>query len=1131
MAPWLLRSILRILNAWIMLAFMVCSPTAMTTARAFSEHSLQDDLGLESDQLSGALGRDINLAASAQSDQPSASSISESPQSPPASPTAKDSLRGLNREVVRLYQQGKYGEALGHALSTCETARHDLDEDDPELEACLSNLALIYKARGQYGQAESLLKESLEMSRKTRGENNPDFVTGLNNLANLYADTGRYSEAEHLYLQSLEIIRANAGEASSFMVKGLNNLASLYKRMGNLVAVEPLYAKARDLLAAMPGDNQADLAVVLSNLAHHICLLGRYSEAESLYRQSLEISRKTLGEPHPQVARTLNNLGSLHEAMGRYAEAEPLYQEALAVLTASSGKESPDVAAVMNNLAGLFKTMGDHAKAEIFYRQATDIWRAVLGQDHPQFASGLSNLADLDYQIGDFAAAEQLYERALAIERSSLGEVHPDVALTLQNLAVLYKTTGRYQEAEPLYRQALEIWKTSLGDRHPNVALALHNLAALYHGMGRYAEAEPLYRQAIELRTATLGEDHPDVAGTANNLAALCAATSRENEALELMNRAQSINDHLIQNVAAIASESQRLQYLSRIRGEMDGFLSLISQSTPPSPTAVADGLDLVLRRKAIVAEAAAAERDAVLGGRYPDLVPRLRELTTLRLQIARKMMSGPGPEGPEAHRQLLDGWQAEKETLEVTLASRIPEIGLERRLREADRHAIVRALPRGANLVEFVRFDVFDFRAIAALGQPLWKPARYLAFVLAAGEPERVGMVDLGPAEPIDRMISDFRSEITGRPEAPAARGIAAKTEPMAASDIANRLRAAVLDPLIPGLQGQKQLFLAPDGDLYRLPFEALPLQPGRCLIDEVRISYVGVGRDLLRFGSVESTRTGLPLIVADPDYDLATDPQGVSKAPVQTSTPLRRELFQAVRQFDRLPGTRAEAERVAAMLGVKPVMGSPASKGRLAEAHSPRILHIATHGFFLPDPEHRSGQNGWEQDWPANRRNRATNPLVRSTENPLLRSGLALAGVNAWLQGRASPVDAGDGILTGEEASGLDLLSTELVVLSACETGLGDIRVGEGVFGLRRAFLLAGAKTLVMSLWMVPDTQTQMLMDRLYQRLLAGEPRADALREAQLAVKAEFPEPFYWAGFICQGDPAPLPARPQNP
>jgi len=226
----------------------------------------------------------------------------------------------------------------------------------------------------------------------------------------------------------------------------------------------------------------------------------------------------------------------------------------------------------------------------------------------------------------------------------------------------------------------------------------------------------------------------------------------------------------------------------------------------------------------------------------------------------------------------------------------------------------------------------------------------------------------------------------------------------------------------------------------------------------------------------------------------------------------------------FMRLPGTRVEGERIAAMLGVKALEGGSATKRSVENARSPRILHIATHGFFLPDQQRPSGGKEFQRDRGKTGAADLANPLSRGMENPLPRSGLVLAGANTWLQGKAISPEAEDGILTAENASGLELLFTDMVVLSACQTRLGDIKAGEGVFGLRGAFLLAGAKKLVMSLWKIPDEETRTLMEGFYRSVLEGRPRAEALREAQLEIKAASPEPLFWGAFISQGDPGAL-------
>ncbi|MEJ7636771.1 MAG: CHAT domain-containing protein [Singulisphaera sp.] len=412
--------------------------------------------------------------------------------------------------------------------------------------------------------------------------------------------------------------------------------------------------------------------------------------------------------------------------------------------------------------------------------------------------------------------------------------------------------------------------------------------------------------------------------------------------------------------------------------------------------------------------------------------------------------------------------------------------MNLETRMRAADRRAVALGLPGGAALVEFLRFEVHDFLAVPARGQPTWKPARYLAFVMSAGEPDDVRMVDLGEAEPIDRLIADYRAAITG--EAASRDMVKGPVSPARATEagVGSALRVAVFDGLTPALRGSTRLLLAPDGDLARLPFESLPRDDGRCLIDDYVISYLGCGRDVLRFGLVSTARPAEALVIADPDFDLEAN--GVPRQPHPTAgpspaprragfwsrlirrgrKPIRAEAQQATPQvppgpslgrrsrdmgrdrfhFDRLPGTRAEGERVAAMLGAQLWTGPDALEGRLKDGcRSPRILHLATHGFFLPDQQadpDRASRHCVTPGGPG----RLMGPLP---ENPLLRSGLALAGANTWLRSGNPPPDAEDGLLTAEDVCGLDLLDTDLAVLSACGTGLGVIRTGEGVFGLR--------------------------------------------------------------------------------
>ena len=857
---------------------------------------------------------------------------------------------------------------------------------------------------------------------------------------------------------------------------------------------------------------------------------------------------------------------------GRYVEAIQPVSQLRDLASQYLGEDHPDFATDLNNLAALYRLMGNYAQAEPLYKQAMEILRKALGEDHPDFATSLNNLAALYESMGNYAQAEPLYKQAMKIRRKALGENHPSFATSLNNLALLYYSMGNYAQAEPLYRQTMEIDRKAMGEDHPDFATRLKNRAGLYDSMGNYTQAEPLYRQAMKIRRKTLGEDHPSFATSLNNLAGLCIATNRETEALLLKEQAASIDDLMIGQVFSIGSESQRAAYLKKVRVNLESFLSLVSQHLSSSQAAINSAIELVLRRKAIGAEALAAQRDAVLSGRYPELKPELKDLINLRMEIAQKTLAGPGQEGLAEHQKTLSIWNKQKENLEAELARQIPEMNLEQKLKQIDRQAIASILPEGAALIEFVHFDVRDFKAVPAKGESSWKPARYLAFVISAGEPDNVQMIDLGEAKFTDKSIARFRDSVTGGPEDVysdrAATGSLPANEPMTdqstrptgvfsrllgyfkrpeqaetgrdlgvaseesvqvpGNENGVKLREAIFDKLKPALSRCKHLFISPDGELNLVPFEVLPNETGSFLIDDYHISYLGAGRDILRFVTESTAQPAGSLVIADPDFDLGLKE---SERLPQKGRPYgrqSRDLDRSSLHFGHLPGTQKEGNNISKMLGVKPWLKGNVLEARIKKYRSPRILHFATHGFFLKNQERDPNKEMRELDALGALGFAESGGMGRLSgldlENPLLRSGLALAGVNTWLKGQSPPSDAEDGLLTAEDVTGLDLLDTELVVLSACETGLGEVRTGEGVFGLRRSFVLAGADTLVMSLWKVPDQQARELMEEFYSRIIAGEPRAKALKNAQMSIRSKHPHPFYWGAFICQGDPGPL-------
>jgi CHAT domain-containing protein/tetratricopeptide (TPR) repeat protein len=970
---------------------------------------------------------------------------------------------------------------------------------------------------------------------------------------------GQFREALEQARQGWAFARRALGEEHQSAVRIRSWLGGLLQEMGDLEGARPHIEGVLANSRRVWGNDHPHVATGLNNLGTLLQGLGDLAAARTHLEEALAIRRRALGDSHPDVARSLVNLGRLLRAQGELAGARACLEEAVAIHRRVLGDDHPDTAKSVNSLGLLLRAIGDLAAARPCLEQAVAIQRRALGNDHPETAKSLDNLGGLLRESGEFEEARRCIEEAVAIFRRTLGTNHLDTATALNNLALLLWAMGGGRDNLAAARWSLEdavaVFRRVLGTDHPLTALGLNNLGGLALALGDRGAARPHFEQALAIRERVLGHDHPETAQSLHNLAVLEVISGRIDAAVALTERAAASDDRMIGQVFAGGSDQQRLLFLRKLRANLAGFLSAAWRHGADSPAAVRLAFDLVLRRKALGAEALAVQRDAILGGRHPHLRAAFDELTRLRQRIAQKVLAGPAAGEPlSAHEQTLDRWRQEQERREAALAQELPELGLEQQFRKADRRAVALALPAGVALVEFVRFDVFDFDAVPARGDPQWQPARYLAFVLPAGEPEQVRMIDLGEASPIDQMIADFRAVITTPPwdrPAPAQKAPSpsagsmwgwlsglwkrgergqkphAEDEESAAAPgsppradlpaVATELRQRVFDPLLPALGEHTQLWLSPDGDLARLPFEVLPARErGRLLLDVYRISYLATGRDALRCGQPALRQPGPPVVVADPDFDLSPTPASAGK----TEPPRRSQDAGQLQPVARLPGTRLEGERLAGLLGVRPVLDSAALDQPLKAIRSPRILHLATHGFFLDDQQLDPAAPWGHPGVP--------DLVVRTGfENPLLRSGLLLAGFNGWLgQGRPAtpPAPAEDGMLTAEDVTSMDLLDTELAVLSACETGLGQIHVGEGVFGLRRAFAVAGARTLVMSLWRVPDQQTQELMVDFYQRVLKGEARAEALRQAQQAVRTRHADPYYWGAFICQGDPGPL-------
>ncbi|MDC0711014.1 tetratricopeptide repeat protein [Stigmatella sp. ncwal1] len=1010
------------------------------------------------------------------------------------------STQGLSDKAKPLFQR---------ALDIREVS---LGKNHPDVATSLHNLANLYSAQGLYDQAEPLFQRALDIRETSLGKNHPLVASSLKNLGSLYSAQGLYGKAEPLYKRALDIYEASLGKNHPDVAQSLNVLAALYYAQGSYGQAEPLFQRALNIQEVSLGENHPLVAPTLNNLAILYFAQGLYSRAEPLYQRALDIQETSLGKTHPDVAASLNNLALLYFDQGRYGRAESLYQRALDIRETSLGKTHPLTASSLNNLAVLYKTQGLYGRAEPLYQQALSIQEASLGKTHPDVATSLLNLANIYYEQGLYDRAEPLHQRALAIKEATLGKTHPDVASSLHNLANIYFKQGLYGRAEPLYQRALAIKEASLGKTHPNVASSLHNLAALYFAQGLYGRAEFLFRRARSIWEASFDNNHPLLAESLNELGRLRLAQHRLSDALPLLSRSFSISERRLRHEALDFSESRLSSFLSLLRADEQRLYALLHAH--PQDARVQR---LALSASLLLKGRSSAEAAHISRTLYLNLSPADRDsferLRGLRTQLASLSFSGPGSLPSDAYQQRLQALTEEGDSLEVELAKRSAPLRSLTALPSPDDivSSVASSLPKDSALVEFITYNHNPL--VSKPGTPPAKIVsnlRYFALVLFPDA--SIHSVDLGPASPIDQASSRLRDAL-------------AEKDASFQSTAQELYRRAFL-PLLPLLGSTRRLFLSLDGQLNLIPFAAL--HDGQSfLLDSFDFSYLTSGRERLPH-SQDTVPASSIFVLADPDFSSPfTSASSTSSPPVGSL-----ERFFSLPHSDLprsawvpLPGTRLEAQAIQRLLPQAQLfLGSDASKQRLLSIPTPGILHLATHGFFL----------GNSPSSPSSRGLAFVDSLGNSPppqHEPLLNSGLVLSGALA----SASTPSSEATLVTALELAGLNLWGTQLVVLSACDTGRGEVHLGQGVYGLRRSLMAAGAETVLVSLWKVNDDSTRLLMNLYYRNLLAGMGRASALRKAMLSLRSTHSHPHAWAPFIALGSDAPLrsitPIPPQAP
>ncbi|PYS96425.1 MAG: hypothetical protein DMF50_04610 [Acidobacteria bacterium] len=811
------------------------------------------------------------------------------------------------------------------------------------------------------------------------------------------------------------------------------------------------------------------------------------------------------------------------------------------------GPESSDVANQLNDLGLYHYYLGDFEESRRLQERALKIREKTFGPDDTLVAASLNNLALLLTNLGDSASARPLAERAVAIYEKSKRPGDPNLPIAVNTLATLRRNTGDFEGARQLYERDIDLWQAIGGADPPGVSVDLNDYAEMLLGRGDLEGARPRFERALDIREKRLGAEHPDVAVTLSGLARLQMLSGDRAAALESALRSEAIARKQFRATARGLSEREALNY-ERIRSSgLDVALSALV-ATPGAERAAgmaAQIWDELVRSRGMVLDEMALRHRTATSGEHSRAAAPARELEQARNRLARVVVEGPEGADPGEYAARLVRAREEKESAERALAA--VSAAFRRELAEGrlGLRDVRNALPPRTALVAYVLYT-----ELAPSGTR--EVPSYLALVLRpdGSEPD---VVPLGPASGIEALVRDWRQEVARPPKGLAGAGGEGEER---YRTVAAPLKRAVWDPVARHLAGAGTVLVVPDGVLNLVSLATLPSDGGRYLVEDgPLLHYLSSERAAVRPAAVRKAGRGL-LAVGGVDFDArlieaAAPASGAGRPGAFRDRALPASagsagpevpVAQGVRQatcagfrslrFAPLPDSRAEVEEIESLWKRRPAAGSGGPEtvlklmGPRADKETfkksvagRRVVHLATHGFFAQDRcpsalERARGQAPGRD---------GAGPGTGPGDDPLLLSGLALAGAN---RRQETGEEGDDGLLTAEEIASLDLSGVEWAVLSACETGVGTVQVGEGVLGLRRAFEIAGADTLILSLWSVEDASAREWMRALYGARLSGRSTAEAVRRASREMidarrrAGRSTHPASWGAFVATGD-----------
>jgi CHAT domain-containing protein/Tfp pilus assembly protein PilF len=907
----------------------------------------------------------------------------------------------------------------------------------------LNKEALNLSQLGDHQNAIELGNRALKLAARVGGPDNTSTATIQHNLAQIYQNAGDYEKSINEYKKALVYRIKLFGEKNEATARTMNNLASVYFSIGDYKTSIFLHGRALEIRLKVLGANHTDTALSLNNIGTVYDELGEYQEALNSHQMALKIRQNILGKEHTDTAQSLNNIAHVYVNTGDYPKALHFYENAYAIRKNTLGEKHPDTARIISNIGSLYGEIGDYDQAIKFTNNALTILNQKYDAKSTDVVAMLNNLAYFAHQKNDFNSAIEIYHKNLLQLETKSHSYNVQSSLILHNLSAVYSDCGELPKAIQTAEKSLNISKEIEGNGSLNTILRSINLAYVYSRSGKYNNAINLLESTLLSAENLLENDNKNIEIINNNLAANYYIIGNHAAALKYcMNGIKVINTQLA--VVLCLDEKSRLSWQVK---NLHFWTACILK-----PHEIAQ---LALNWKGVILDSILDDRAvALVSGNSAEGAKNLQKIAELRSRFSKIVLD----QGREKEKSDLE---SQIGLLQRSLAQNYLGREMQRPSLNLTMRDITPALAGGVILLDFIHYRDPKIKD---------QDSQCLGIIIT-GEDNKPILVRIDKATDIHRAIAGLRESIK--------RGDAEAVQQFT-STLSKKLWAPIAAK-IP--QQVNRLIISPDGELNFLSFAALLDARGKFLAETYDISYVGSARDLVRETKSKSSRT--ICLFANPAFQ--RDPVKVDDMQYAVR-PAEIDIFGQL-QLPSLPGTEKESteiQKIASEAGwnFQTYTREQADEATLRQTKKPGILHLATHGFYLnsftPAPLDSRGMSVIGIDKPK--------PSSKGVD-PMRASGIALAGAQCTLKSwseRKAPAPETDGVLTAEEVAALDLDGTWLVTLSACETGVGEARSGEGVFGLRRSFMIAGAENLLMTLWPVRDKSTAEIMADFYREAL---------------------------------------------